>query len=330
MPVREVLRVERHNATVLAEQLRSFHPDVVMWWAMGGMSLSLLEQVRRAEVPALAVVGDDWIIYGPLVDPWIRQWRTGPGRFAAGAAARLVNVPTQLGLDRAAQWSFVSEYVLGTARSAGWRLERATVDHPGVDPARFAFSEPPQAWGWRLLYCGRIDPRKGVSTAVRALARLPEQARLAIVGDGDQAEISRLKALAAQLGVADRVEFGRSEPEDVPAVYAQSDAVLFPVTWHEPWGLVPLEAMAVGRPLVATRAGGGPAEYLETGRNCLQFEPSDDAGLAGVVQRLSGDHQLRAGLTARGRATAERFTAERYHRALERRLADAVAGGPRP
>ena len=77
--------------------------------------------------------------------------------------------------------------------------------------------------------------------------------------------------------MADRCGCAAAIGRRSPAAYAAADAVLFPVSWEEPWGLVPLEAMAVGRPVLASRAGGGPAEYLRAGENCLH-SPDDAAG----------------------------------------------------
>ena len=68
----ERVRLERHNARLLDRELREVRPDVVSWWSMGGMSLSMLERVRRLGLPAVAFVIDDWLAYGPDVDGWIR------------------------------------------------------------------------------------------------------------------------------------------------------------------------------------------------------------------------------------------------------------------
>jgi glycosyltransferase involved in cell wall biosynthesis len=325
MTLRECLELERANATVLAGQLRAFAPDVVMWWAMGGMSLSLLEQARRAGVPALAVVGDEWVAYGPGVDGWTRRWRRLPGPLA-DAIGRRAGVPARLSLDRAAEWSFNSDYTRAVSRAAGWRLEGATVEHPGVAPERL---RTPAAgpWAWRLLYCGRVDPRKGIATAVRALAELPAGATLRIHGDGDGEHLSELGRLAAQLDLESRVTFTAGPRERVADVYAASDAVVFPVTWREPWGLVPLEAMAAGRPVVATDAGGGAAEYLRDGLNCLHCEPGDAGSLARAVARLAGDHALREAVVRGGRETAARYPEDGFHAALEQRLHETVARG---
>ncbi len=87
--------------------------------------------------------------------------------------------------------------------------------------------------------------------------------------------------------------------------------MLFPVTWPEPFGLVPLEAMACGRPVVAT-ATGGAAEYLRDGENCLIVPVDDPQSLAAAVQRLAADEALRAGLVAGGHATAARLTQDAW------------------
>jgi glycosyltransferase involved in cell wall biosynthesis len=326
LSIREMAALERANAATLRRHLAAFDPDAVLWWAMGGMSLSLLEQVRRAGVPAVGAVGDDWMVYGPQVDRWTRLMR-GRARVAAPVAERLIGVPARVDLEHGARWTFNSRYTLETARQTGLRLPEALVIHPGVEQPRFRFREP-ERWSWRLLCCGRIDPRKGLDTAVDALALLPAQATVQIHGEGEGSYRAELERRAAHLGVADRVRFSSSDHRDVPEVYACADALVFGVRWQEPWGLVPLEAMAIGRPVVASRAGGGAAEYLRDGQNCLQFPPGDAAALASALRRLANDRPLRARLIESGRATAAGFTAAEFHSSLAGELERAV-GGPR-
>src|SRR5205807_2423752 len=62
---RQRMALERHNAAVLERHLDQLRPEVVTWWAMGGMSLGLIERVRRAGIPAVGFVHDDWLTYGP-------------------------------------------------------------------------------------------------------------------------------------------------------------------------------------------------------------------------------------------------------------------------
>jgi glycosyltransferase involved in cell wall biosynthesis len=124
--------------------------------------------------------------------------------------------------------------------------------------------------------------------------------------------------------VRDRVTLQCSPRELLVAVYAAADAVVFPVRWAEPWGLVPLEAMAVGRPVVAT-ATGGAAEYLRHEHNCLVFEPGDARALGAAVTRLRDDAALRSQLRAGGVATVARFTDQAFQAAVRRQIERAGA-----
>jgi glycosyltransferase involved in cell wall biosynthesis len=315
------LAIERHNRDVLRRHLRAFAPDVVSWWGMGGMSLSLVEQVRRAGVPAVGVVADAWMTYGPVRDGWTRAWSTRPRR--ARVAERLSGVPARPDLGAGARWLFISRFVREAAVAAGVSLRAEGLAHPGVDPARFPPS-PVRPWAWRLLYAGRVEPVKGVATAIRALADLPAEAHLTIDGPGPEVHLEELRALAIGCGVQSRVRFTCSVPAAMGAAYAAADAVVFPVTWDEPWGLVPLEAMAVGRPVVATGTGGS-REYLSDGENCLLFPADDPRTLAARLRRLAGDPALRERVVEGGRRTAATYT----EAAFEATVVDALAAACR-
>ena len=143
-------------------------------------------------------------------------------------------------------------------------------------------------------------------------------------GDGDRPSASGCAAVAARHGVADRVRWRVSAPDRVPAAYAAADALLFPVTWPEPWGLVPLEAMAIGRPVVVSAAAGGTGEYARAGDNALVVAPEDPGALAAAVRRLADEPGLRERLVAGGRATA---AAADPGGVVRRQSVDAPAGG---
>jgi glycosyltransferase involved in cell wall biosynthesis len=289
-------RLERHNAGVFDAAVDGFAPDVVTWWAMGGMSLGLIRRARRRGLRSLAVVIDDWPLYGPKVD----------GRLDAGA----VDV-----------WSFCSQAQRERVRRAVGD-GKGGVDHPGVDLELFTERQA-RDWGGRLLYCGRLDERKGVDLCISALRELPG-ATLRVVGDGDPAYRAELMSLAEREGVTDRVAFERAARGELPAAYATADAVLFPVRWAEPWGLVPLEAMAVGRAVIASGRGGS-GEYLEDGVNCLLADPDAGPGaLATAVGRLAADPALRSALRDGGQRTARRFSLGAFDEAIARRV-DSIA-----
>ena len=320
LSLRERVALERHNARTFDRHVEELRPDAVCWWAMGGMSLSLIERARRRGLPAVGVVGDDWMAYGPQVDAWLRAARRP---LIGRVAGRALGIPARVELRLAATWLFNSERTRRAALESA-NLADARVARPGVDAQRFQ-PAPERDWGWRLLYAGRIDPRKGIATAVEALAALPEEAELEIVGDGEPSEVNRLRELAAQSGVERRVLFrGAAAPEDMPGAYAAADAVVFPVEWDEPWGLVPLEAMSVGRPVIATGTGGS-GEYLRDGENSLLFGPGDAQTLAGCVTRLADDAALRAQLREGGLETAARYPANAYDEAIAAALEEAVS-----
>jgi glycosyltransferase involved in cell wall biosynthesis len=318
LSARERLAVESHNARVLGRVLGEVRPDVVAWWSMGGMSLSLVEHVRAAGIPSVAAMCDDWFAYAHEVDAWTRAFGRRPR--LARAVGALTRLPTRPDPGAAiGSWVFLSEELVTRADAAGLERRRTRVARRGPDPIfAEAFGERPP-WRWRLVYLGRIDERKGVDLAIEVLRELPDEARLTVAGGGDAAELERLRALAPP----GRVEFASLPRAKLPGLVAGADALLFPVRWREPWGLVPLEAMAAGTPVVAS-ARGGPAEYLRDGENCLVFEPDDGAGaLAAAVTRLAGDEALRARLVDGGRSTAagidpcgfEKVVAEELRRA---------------
>lgn len=319
LSLRRRWELERENAAVLMRHLHTFAPDVVSWWGMGGMSLSLVEQVRRARLPAVAFVCDDWLHYARAGDAWLRLFEGRPqlGR----AVSALTRLPTRVQWSSAATYVFISE----SLRAQAPALTSTAVEHAGID-APFLAPRPPGEWSWRLLIAGRLDPRKGVATAIEALPSLPE-ASLTIAGGGSAAEEQSLRDVAHRYGVQDRITWrGPVAREDLPGLYAAHDAVLFPVVWDEPFGLVPLEAMGIGRPVIATGRGGS-GEYLRDGENCLLHPAQDAVALAGAVRRLAGDESLRSHLRRQGLLTAGRLTSQRYGRAAITHLERAVAAG---
>ncbi len=335
---RAALAGERRNVAVLRGALRELRPEVVCWWRMGELSLSLVEHVRRAGLPAVGVVCDPWLLEGPARDPWQRPWVPGPGahpsrwlrsRAARTALERLTRLPVAVDWSGAATWLFVSDWLRRRTLAAGPSLARTGVAHAGVDLDALALRGTPPPWRGRLLHAGRLTALKGADDAISALAALPG-ATLTVCGHGSAADHDRLRATARAAGVGARVSLaGPRDAARMPALYAAHDALVFASRWEEPWGLVPLEAMAVGLPVVATGTGGS-AEYLIDGGNALLAAPGDPAGLAAAVAALAADAGLRARLSAAGRATAERLPTRRANAVVREALAAAVGGLPAP
>jgi D-inositol-3-phosphate glycosyltransferase len=156
----------------------------------------------------------------------------------------------------------------------------------------------------RLLYVGRLVERKGIGNIISALASIPK-AELVIAGGphprdlGHDREVQRLVALACELGVADRVRFlGRVDRADVAPLMRSADAVVT-VPWYEPFGIVPLEAMACAVPVVAS-AVGGMIDTVVDGVTGVQVPPRDPEALARALHWLLADRALRSALGAAG------------------------------
>jgi glycosyltransferase involved in cell wall biosynthesis len=191
-------------------------------------------------------------------------------------------------------------------RRLGLSRDRVSIVPCGVDTAVFTPRGPvaPRSGRPRLLVLGRLVERKGQEDAVRALAAVPD-AELVVVGgppagavDADP-EVRRLRAVAAALGVADRVVFaGSVARDDVPAWIRSADVVLA-VPWYEPFGITPLEAMACGRPVVAT-AVGGLQDSVADGVTGDLVPPRDPARLGEVLAALLADDARRAAYGAAG------------------------------
>ncbi len=320
------LRLERHNAAELRRHLTEFRPDLVAWWPMGCMSLSLIEQVRRAGIPAIFIVHDDWLVYGWEHDQWVHTWQGRRRHRLAPIVERVCGVPADVDVNRAGPFVFNSHYTLERAREVRLLGPRTSVVHPGIDE-RFLEPAAPQPWRWRLVYVGRIDRQKGIDTAVAALGHLPPDATFSVWGSGEDSYIAEMKTLADRLGLGPRVRFeGFVSTAELRSVYAAADVVVFPVRWNEPFGLVPLEAMGVGRPVVTT-ARGGTAEFVRDGANALVFPADDAAALARCVERLALDDALRSLLREEGRRTAAQYTVARFaERTIDEILRSVPAG----
>jgi len=155
-----------------------------------------------------------------------------------------------------------------------------------------------------LFWVGRMQPWKGLDTAIRALSAIPD-ARLVIAGDGEERE--RLERLTAELGLNERVRFLGSLPRaELPCYYAASDLLLATSFASETFGIGPVEAQACGLPVVASRFGGFP-EVVAEGRTGLLVPPRDAKALAAACRELLADPARRRTMGAAAPGWAAQF-----------------------
>ncbi|HEY8171601.1 MAG TPA: glycosyltransferase family 4 protein, partial [Dehalococcoidia bacterium] len=152
----------------------------------------------------------------------------------------------------------------------------------------------------------RLSPEKGLDVLLRAVALIRERGTVldvALAGDGPSRR--GLEQLTERLGLRERVRFlGHVEHRDVPRVLQEADLFAVPSTW-EGFGVSAVEASAMELPVVASNIHGLP-DVVVDGETGLLVPPSDPGALAGAIERLAGDAELRATMGSAGRRYVER------------------------
>jgi glycosyltransferase involved in cell wall biosynthesis len=187
-------------------------------------------------------------------------------------------------------------------------VDHAEVVPPGVDCSLFAPAADPGREP-RILYVGRVESSsrwKGLGVlleALRVVADSVPSARLDVVGDGD--DLARLRRRAAELGIADRVEWRGRVPHDrLPAFYQRAAVTVLPsLTEAESFGMCLVEAMACGCPVVGSAVGGIPF-VIRDGHDGLLVDPGDPRALAAALVTVLSDGDAARRLGAAGRSSA--------------------------
>jgi D-inositol-3-phosphate glycosyltransferase len=223
--------------------------------------------------------------------------------------------------------------------------DRLAVVAPGVDLDTFLAQPKPLARrrvghpDERLfVFVGRLEPLKGVDVVLRALALLTAggrhpEVRLLVLGEdsgsGAGGEQARLRRLAAELGLTDRVEFLGSVPQrQLASYYAAADACLMP-SYSESFGLVGLEAQACGTAVIASNVA-GLASVVRDGETGFLVDGHDPADYAERMRRLLETAHLSEELGWRGSRLARAFSWERTADRLLDRFSELVCGPGAP
>jgi glycosyltransferase involved in cell wall biosynthesis len=235
-------------------------------------------------------------------------------RMATGVTASLAS----FALGRAAAVTTVSH----------WLAERLhlltpapiTVAPMPADVDRFTSSAAIRATPPRLVFVGRLNAQKNPVVLLHALALLPDEIHLDMVGDGPDA--AALRALSAQLGIAHRIAWHGQQPrEAMPAFYAQASCCLVP-SRDEGFGMVAAEALLCETPVVAARSGGLPDIVHDGISGALVSAIDDPVAWKTAIQNVVWSTDQRAALGAAGRANtlalvSPAAVAERYRTVYE-------------
>lgn len=202
----------------------------------------------------------------------------------------------------------VSHSIKDNMQKHGVPLHKLAIAHSGIDVERFlphlgdrtlrrdlSIGDEELAIG----VVGNFFKNKGHEFFIRAAALLvgsTKKFRFVLAGDGP--ERKNLESLASNLGLRDLVIFAEFR-DDIPRLIAAMDIMVTPSVWEEPLGLVNLEIMLMGKPLVATKVGGIPEIVLD-GETGILVPPKDPEGIAEAILRLTHDELLTRKLTAAG------------------------------
>ncbi|TMI56887.1 glycosyltransferase family 4 protein [Candidatus Bathyarchaeota archaeon] len=234
-----------------------------------------------------------------------------------------------LTVRRAMRVIAVSQHEAAHLAALGVPVDRISVIPNGVDLGELDGLKG-QRKGDRLrgIFVGRLDPdQKGLTTLFQALALLPSDLPLGVrlIGE-DWGATEILRSLAERLGIRDKVAFvGRVDRGVLVNEYRDADFLVLP-SLFEPFGIVLLEAMATGLPVVASRVGGIP-EIVEQGRTGILVEPGNARALADALTEICHDENLRIAMGAEARVRAAAFDWKTitprilsvYHQAMEER-----------
>jgi len=310
--------------------LADFRPDCVHLHTIGEFSPSVLA-ATRAVPRVLTVHGpEDWTL---RLLRWNLASATRGGPLSPADRARYLYLrflqrPGYLfWLRRIDRLIAPSEYFAAAVRPDAGRVPISVLPN-GIEP--LTRSVPAAAADPHLvLYVGRLARVKGVHVLIEAVRRLRSQGteiRLGVVGDGE--ERTALEAAAAGLVADGTVRFhGWQSPEAVSALVSGAAAVAIPSLWPENFPTVALEALQLGRPLVASRVGGLPE--LVGADNGVLVPAGEPGPLAEALASIVGDPERQAELGLGSLARAKSYGVEEFLDAIVRCYTEVV-GARRP
>jgi len=325
------------NAGELRRAVSAIQPDVLYLWEITGIGVSsIMKTLPDLHVPIVFHLGSYWLLYARSPETeqshlrtlWLKQWLIGT-----------VSELTWTSLIA------VSSTVKQKYVQAGFDEERIEVIHNGIDSR---FLTIPKAANnthiniirktYRLLFVGRVRVEKGIMILLKALDLLThaegwirnEQKSLSlhIFGDGDKVYMSELQDFLRERQLTSVVTFhGIVSQDELIEQYDRADILLVPSLWQEPFGLVVLEAMARGLPVIASKTG-GLVEIVTHEVNGLLVEPGDERELALAMRELLNNSEKCTRLGLAGRATVqEHFTIEKNTQRVEQHLLRAIQRG---
>jgi glycosyltransferase involved in cell wall biosynthesis len=333
------------NKKIVSRCIRAIKPDLVYCFGVDRIGYQVYHTAVESGVPSVTVVGDTWLGQAwrdlPKYDPWIEF---AMGRNSQGwkyvvkrIIGRLGNI---LGLYSGMRpLSVPIVHVISTVladdlRSAGmpWLPLSHLIKYPLAPPFVSVDGAPVGQDGsisstLRVLFLSRMEPLKGPDIAIKGVAGAVAQGAnvtLTLAGIGVEKMTQELSRLASDLHVSDRIAWREAPtPDALVALYRSHDIFVFPSLIAEGLGIVCLEAMACGLPVLATR-GWGQMDLVKEGETGFTFPKGDDKGLANLIYDLAHDRQKLSRLSIGSLAMAKQHNLSATKKSLDAWINDAI------
>jgi len=337
--VLDLKELEFHNHTVLNETISEFRPDLLYVWSLHGLSKSLIFTFELYPFPVVYDVADHWLAGELRTDPWLEFWNREKLPFADRALRSSLELSTQRdkwdevaptrpsksikrlpmlfdqGADSVEPNSisvfdfkgmyFCSLALRERALKAGFYVKDSEVLHPFIQVDAFQGGVKPAAVpARRLLVFSDLRQGSGVLTALRAFLELRKsdsQVTMTVAGRGESDYIAKLKSYVVQNELSVEFEMISDPIKEMPAVFAQHDILLHTAETDDYFTVAPLEGMAAGLPVVATRFG-TTGEFFRHGENAITYAPGDGNDLAARIYELQSAPELRESIARTGQA----------------------------
>ena len=298
------------NARLVRRFLDQFVPDVVDVSNIGGLSIfSYLPVLERGIPSVVSLVDETYVGACGFGSPFSRLLLRGFGKVSEEALRSINGLPC-------------SHHMRKVFIGHGFNASRLAVvpygveEHPPGHYAPLAPSTPSEPL--KALYIGRMVPEKGVDVFLRSVCQLKKQAsglsvQATVVGSTPASGGLDVDALIRELGLEGSVRhYPAVLPSRIPEIITEHHVLVVPSNWPEPFGLVTLEAMALGRPVIVSRVG-ALTELVRDGEQGLSVPAGDPPALAEAMRRMGEHPEQMAAMGEAGLARVRgEFSFQRY------------------
>lgn len=317
-----LLRYQVSIKRTVDKLIKQTSPDLIFVTGMTGLPASTFGQLQDYKIPRIYVAFDRYWIDYPYLDRWEKFWRHYSKNSIKKKVKRVASfivehmgLKTRVQPDSDGMW-FGSRYLMTAYNQVGLLAQKSILLYPLIAAAKTNSRLPERSINdpLRLLFAGRICKEKGILTVLQSLMILKEMnfrpmPTLSVVGSAPTANFQKvINQFIQNHSIASHIFFlGQKSREEMVEMYQNHHVLLFATEIQEPFGMIPLEAMASGTAVIATSTG-GTSEYLENNQNALVLPAGDAAALARHISSLTNDEKLRRHLISQGYDFASKFT----------------------